>query len=276
MMARGRKLESLNDYQRALKNKYGIGQGINYKPWLRIQDVKSHGTKSLIFGRKTNRDHHMLSGIESEHFYLAEFSDRVVDIREQFPILPLNYTQKIAKVLGVEHPKHPKTKEHIILTTDQLLTLDGPQGNSFHAVSVKPENESDKLRVLEKIEIERVCWELLGVSFSYFTGNELTKCQSQNIHWATSPFRENSLSFSQEQIKCALSYIKLGQCFVEDLCNQLILINVVSNEEALSLVRLLIADKYIDVDLTFNIPESGILNVKEMNFERKGIVNGIL
>jgi hypothetical protein len=276
MMARGRKLESLKDYQRALKNKYGIGQGIDYKPWLKIEDVKSHGTKSLIFGRKTKRDHHMLSGIESEHFYLAEFSDSVVDIREQFPILPLNYTQKVAKTLGIEHPKHPKTKEHIILTTDQLLTLDGPQGNFFHAVSVKPENESGKLRVLEKIEIERVCWELLGVSFSYFTGNELTKYQSQNIHWATSPFRENPLTFSQEQIEYALSYIKLGQCFIENLCNQLILINIVSNEEALSLVRFLIAEKYIDVDLTFNIPESGILNVKEMNIERRGIVNGTL
>jgi hypothetical protein len=77
MMARGRKLESLKDYQRALKNKYGIGQGTGYKPWLRIEDVKSHGIKSLIFGRKASRDHHMLSGIESEHFFLAEFSDSV-------------------------------------------------------------------------------------------------------------------------------------------------------------------------------------------------------
>tara|TARA_R110001599_G_C12118611_1_gene648664 strand:+ start:115 stop:942 length:828 start_codon:yes stop_codon:yes gene_type:complete len=275
-MARGRKLESLKDYQRALKNKYGIGQGTDYKPWFRIEDVKSHGTKSLIFGRKTNRDHHMLSGIESEHFYLAEFSDRVIDIREQFPILPLNYTQKVAKTLGIEHPKHPKTKEHIILTTDQLLTLHSPQGNSFHAVSVKPESESDKLRILEKIDIERVCWELLGVNFSYFTGNELTKCQSQNIHWATSPFRENPLIFSQEQIDCALSSINLGQCFIEDFCNQLILINAASNEEALSMVRFLIANKHIDVDLTFNIPESGILNVKKINVDRMEIVNGIL
>lgn len=186
-MARGRKLESLKDYQRALKNRYGIGQGTGYKPWFRIEDVKPQGTKSLIFVRKTSRDHHMLSGIESEHFFLAEFSDSVVDIREQFPILSLNYTHKVAKTLGIEHPKHPKTKEHTILTTDQLLTLDGPEGNSFHAVSVKPETESDKLRVLEKIEIERVCWELLGVSFSYFTGNELTKCRHLSIY-ATGTF----------------------------------------------------------------------------------------
>ena len=140
-MPRGRKLESLQHYQRALQQKYGIGQGIDYKPWLRIQDVKSQGTRSLIFGRKIQRDHHMMSSIESEFFYLAEFLDNVIDIREQFPILPLNLTQKVAHTLGVKHPTHPKTKEPIIVTTDQLLTIKTPQGNSYHAVSVKPECE---------------------------------------------------------------------------------------------------------------------------------------
>ncbi len=103
-MGRGRKLESLEDFERALKNKYGIGQGLEYKPWLRIQDVKSKGVRSVIYGREAKREHHMLSSIESEHFQLAEFSNRVLDIREQFPILPLNFTQKVAKILGVEHP----------------------------------------------------------------------------------------------------------------------------------------------------------------------------
>lgn len=95
-MGRGRKLESLLDFERALKSKYGIGQGADYKPWLRIQDVKSKGIRSIIYGRKSQRDHHMMSSIESELFYLSEFSDSVVDIREQFPLFPLNLTQKIA------------------------------------------------------------------------------------------------------------------------------------------------------------------------------------
>ncbi|EPL6275079.1 TnsA endonuclease N-terminal domain-containing protein [Proteus mirabilis] len=196
-MGRGRKLESLLDFERALKSKYGIGQGADYKPWLRIQDVKSKGIRSIIYGRKSQRDHHMMSSIESELFYLSEFSDSVVDIREQFPLFPLNLTQKIAKNLGVEHPKHPITKEPIIMTTDQLLTIYSPQGTIYHAISVKPEDDFDDLRVLEKIDIERVCWELLGVKFSYFTGNELTRVQSGNLHWVTAPFRENPLSFSR-------------------------------------------------------------------------------
>jgi hypothetical protein len=263
-MGRGRKLESLKDFKRALKNKYGIGQGSMYKPWLRIQDVKSHGIRSLIYGRKSQRDHHMMSSIESEHFYLAEFSDSVVDIREQFPLFPLNYTQKIAKILGVDHPIHPKTKEPIIMTTDQLLTIDSPQGIIYQAISIKPEDGSGVVRTLEKIDIERVCWELLGVKFNYFTGNELTRIQSSNLDWATSPFRENPMRFSSDQVDGALSEMAVGQYFIEDICNQLISMNITSHDHALLLIRFLIADKLISVDLSTNIVESGIIDIRSV------------
>ena len=273
-MGRGRKIESLDDYQRHLRNKYGLGQGANYKPWLRIQDVKSLGTRSLIYGRKSQRDHHMMSSIESEHFYLAEFSNRVVDIREQFPLFPLNFTQKVAKTLGVQHPTHPHTKEPIIMTTDQLLTIDSPQGIIYHAVSVKSEEDSGDLRVLEKNDIERVCWELLGVKFSYFTGNELTRVQSSNLLWATSPFRKNPVSFSTEQVNCALSMLTVRQYFIEDLCNQLISLNVTTHENALVLIRFLIADRYIEVDLSKNIVESGLIDITYVTEQQGGILYG--
>ncbi|ANQ24993.1 transposase [Vibrio natriegens] len=275
-MGRGRKIESLDDYQRHLRNKYGKGQGANYKPWIRLQDVKSKGTRSLIYGRKSQRDHHMMSSIESEHFHLAEFSHQVVDIREQFPLFPLNLTQKIAKTLGVEHPKHPKTKEPVIITTDQLLTIDSPKGTVYHAVSVKPEDDSSDLRVLEKIDIERVFWELLGIKFSYFTGNELTQVQSCNLHWATSPFRKrkNPVSFSSDQVDCALSVLTVRQFFIEDLCNQLISLNVTTHEEALLLIRFLIADRYIDVDLSTNIVESGLVDITYVTEQQGGILYG--
>ncbi|SBT14996.1 TnsA endonuclease N-terminal domain-containing protein [Vibrio celticus] len=273
-MGRGRKIESLDDYQRHLKNKYGIGQGANYKPWLRIQDVKSKGIRSLIYGRKSQRDHHMMSSIESEHFYLAEFSSRVVDIREQFPLFPLNFTQKVAKTLGVKHPTHPHTKEPIIMTTDQLLTIDSPQGIIYHAVSAKSEEDSSDLRVLEKNDIERVCWELLGVKFSYFTGNELTRVQSSNLQWATSPFRKNPAIFSSDLVNCALSILTVRQYFIEDLCNQLISLNVTTHEDAMLLIRFLIADRHIEVDISTNIVESGLIDVTYVAEQQGGILYG--
>ncbi|NOH29492.1 heteromeric transposase endonuclease subunit TnsA [Vibrio mediterranei] len=273
-MGRGRKIESLDDYQRHLRNKYGIGQGAKYKPWIKIQDVKSEGTRSLIYGRKTQREHHMMSSIESEHFHLAEFSHKVIDIREQFPLFPLSLTQKIAKTLGVAHPTHPKTKEPVIVTTDQLLTIDSPNGVVYHAVSVKPEDDSYDVRLLEKIDIERIFWELLGVKFSYFTGNELTQVQSRNLQWATSPFRENPASFSSDQVDSALSVLAVKQYFIEDMCNQLISMNVTTHEEALLLIRFLIAERYIEVDLSTNFVESGLIDVTYVNKQQGDILYG--
>lgn len=272
-MARGRKLESLKDFQRALKQKYGIGEGFEYKPWLRISDVKSHGTRSLIYGKKSGRHHHMLSSIESEFFYLAEFNNSVQDIREQFPIFPLSYTQKVAKMIGVKHPIHPRTKEPIIITTDQLLTIKNREGIKYHAVSVKPQSESDKQRVLEKIDIERVCWELLNVKFSYYVGNEVTKNQSCNLSWVTQPFRENPITFHYDKVDYAVSMLRPGQSFIEDICNEFIKANIASHSDSLDMLRYLISEKYIEVDLSYNIQEAGILGIRTLHSIKKGAVN---
>jgi hypothetical protein len=58
-MAR-RKLKTFDDFKRSLKNKYGIGEGEFYKPWLRVQDVKSRGVRSQVLGLKTGRTHHIV------------------------------------------------------------------------------------------------------------------------------------------------------------------------------------------------------------------------
>ena len=153
-----RKLKTFEDFNRALKNKYGVGEGKSYKPWLRVQDVKSIGVRSQILGLKTGRVHHTLSSLETEFFYLAEHSESVIDIREQFPLLPIGLSIKIAKLLGVAHPVHPETKSPIIITTDFLLTRSIGNEIIFEAVSVKPEDKTDEIRVMEKLEIERVWW----------------------------------------------------------------------------------------------------------------------
>jgi len=273
-MGRGRKLETFEDYSRALKSKYGLGEGKDYKPWLRVQDVKSKGIRSQVYGRKTQRVHHLLSSIESQLFYLSEFSDSVIDIREQFPLLPLNYTQKIAKVIGVEHPSHPTSGEPIVITTDFLLTISTESGIRYQAISVKPEDEVNNQRVLEKIDIERVCWELVNVPFSFFVGNKLTRTQSKNIDWATAPFREDSTPFSDEQVTAALHTLGIGQRFVEDVCDLFTASAITSHDESLTLLRYLIASKLIDVDLSCDIAEEGIIRIDEVHLTQRGIVNG--
>lgn len=58
IMGRGRRLKSYLDYENALGDGIGVGYGQSYQPWLRAQDVKSRGNRSIVFGLKTFRNHH--------------------------------------------------------------------------------------------------------------------------------------------------------------------------------------------------------------------------
>jgi len=41
--------------------------------------------------------------LEAKYFYLLEWADDVVDIREQFPLLPVSDTELIADEFGFKH-----------------------------------------------------------------------------------------------------------------------------------------------------------------------------
>ncbi len=196
-MSRGRKLETFDDYLRSLRNGYGLGSGANYKPWLRVQDVSSKGLSAKIQGIKTQRCHHTLSQNETAFFYLAEYADAVVDIREQFPLLPLEFSNKIANILDIDHPRVPKTKELNVMTTDFVLTKSVHEKIKYEAYCIKPEDALRNERVLEKIELERIWWQLLGVKFKIFTCTELHRTQADNIEWITNPTRSGA-KHSQE------------------------------------------------------------------------------
>ncbi|UPW81818.1 TnsA endonuclease N-terminal domain-containing protein [Lysinibacillus sp. Ag94] len=111
-----------------IKEGRGSGVGVDYKPWLNIQNVSSKGRSTRLKGIKTNRQHEFLSDLERNYFYLTEYSDSVVDIREQFPLLPLEETIVIADELGLKHPTDPKTNEPVVMTPDFLLTVDKGEG----------------------------------------------------------------------------------------------------------------------------------------------------
>lgn len=83
----------------------------------------------------------------------------MIDIREQFPLLPLNLSKKIAATLGVEHPKVPVSGEENIMTTDFLLTCRHGEREFYRAISVKTRGRN-RQRTAEKLDIERVWWEL--------------------------------------------------------------------------------------------------------------------
>lgn len=266
-MARGRSLLTISDFQRALKNQYGLGSGGRYKPWLRVQDVPSHGTSAKIQGIKTGRVHHLLSEGESCCFFQAEFLERVVDIREQFPLLPLPLCMGIAELLGIHYPRIPSTSTPVVMTTDLLLTCQEGNKTWYEAISVKQEDSLHDKRVAEKLDIERIWWELMGVPFTVFVPSVISKIQSKNIEWATSPLRQE-IEIADSSLRMVLPHLSIGTTLVSEICDHFSSILAVSPGDALQVFRCLIANKCIKVDLQNSIPDSGIVTIFQVNCPR--------
>jgi hypothetical protein len=175
------KRKRAQNIEKKLKEGRGSGIGEDYKPWIKIQDVPSKGRSTRVKGTKVKRQYELLSDMERDFFYLLEFSDDVVDIREQYPLLPREETMEIALELGVEHPKDPTSGEEIVMTTDFLITL--KEGDSFYNVARTIKSKGDLLerRINEKFEIERRYWKKRDVDWSIVTECEINKIVANNI-----------------------------------------------------------------------------------------------
>lgn len=66
----------------------------------------------------------------------------MVDIREQFPLLPLRRTEEIAKQLGIKHAHLDGVP--VVMTTDFLITLRTSQGLIDIVRTVKPASKLTK------------------------------------------------------------------------------------------------------------------------------------
>ena len=168
---------------RFLKEGRGQGMGSSYKPWLTIHDVPSQGRVARIPGVKTGRLHHLLSDHESAAFFLLDWSDNVLDIREQFP-LDREVTRRIAGEMGVRHPSDVRTKSDIVMTTDLVVDMRTAEGTKIVAFSVKPSADLDSVRTLEKLEIERRYWLTQGTEWAIVTERDMCKVRVDNIRWA--------------------------------------------------------------------------------------------
>jgi TnsA endonuclease N terminal len=147
----------------------GRGAGSAYAPWIKVGEIRSSGEQRILRGRKTGRLHHYFSRGESNHHLFAEFSQKVVDIREQFPVLPIDNSLEVARKLGIRHPQFAGTPT--VVTFDFLLTIRDGNAHRHLVRSVKRSDDLKKHRVLEKLTLERqLCLEL---GFGYEIVTEL-------------------------------------------------------------------------------------------------------
>lgn len=179
---RGRRFATEADIKRHISKGLGSGAGASYQPWLRVQDVPSHGHSRKVHGVKIDRIHHLLSNLEYASFLVSEFSEDVVDIREQFPLLPSANVQTIANTLCIRYPNYPKSSLPLVMTTDLLLTVREPGGTHRSvAYSVKYTKDLNDIRTVEKLEIEKEFWNAQGVDWSIVTEEQFTIDEVNNI-----------------------------------------------------------------------------------------------
>jgi len=184
-MAGGFRGRTENALQKRIKNGYGQGIGSNYKPFLKVRDVSSSGRSTIILGNKTGRLHHFFSDMETFIFVLAEYNSDVVDIREQYALLPPDITQQIAKDYGIKHSTY-KSGIPIVMTTDFVITRHVGNSLTDHAICVKPSefinpNDPKNYRTLEKIYIESEYWMTMGIPWYIYTEKDIPITKAKNL-----------------------------------------------------------------------------------------------
>ncbi|MBD2566594.1 TnsA endonuclease N-terminal domain-containing protein [Anabaena lutea] len=201
-MAKRKRTKTEAVIDRHISEGRGQGRGYEYKPWLLVQDVASQGLASRIKGWKTNRVHHLLSNLELNYFYILEWSPIICDIREQYPLLPLEETLAIAEKNGIPHPKDPKTQDPMVMTTDFLITVRQKIGVIEQVRTLKLAKDLQSERTLQKLEIERQYWQSRDINWGIVTEHEIPERLARNIDWVHPFFSiEDCSSISESEIR---------------------------------------------------------------------------
>ena len=191
-------------FEKYLREGRGRGNGPGYTPWIRIQDFASKGVVSRVKGRTTGRVHHLMSNNELAYFYLLDWSDNVLDIREQYPLLDLECAMNTAAQAGINYPVDRASGYPYVMTCDFLVTT--VQG--FKARTVKHSSELANSRTLEKLEIERRYWDRQNIEWKLVTENEIDYRKAKNIEWLYSGQSMNGIDTLSGDFNLALDFLK--------------------------------------------------------------------
>jgi len=192
-------------FRKYVREGRGQGTGADYAPWIRIQDFPSKGMVSRVQGTKTGRIHHLMSNNEMRLFYLLDWSDNVLDIREQYPLLDLPQMIKIADMAQIRYPYDPKSGFPYVMTSDFYVeTISGPT-----VISVKTSSDLENLRVREKLEIERRYWCSQNIKWKIVTEKEINPIKAKNIEWLSQARDLRAFGHSAEmQAACIDCFLK--------------------------------------------------------------------
>lgn len=242
--------------QRYIKEGRGKGVGKEYIPWIKTHEFSSKGRATRILGVKTGRIHHLQSDNQYRAFLIFEFSNKVLDIRETYPLLDVMEIIDEKHDLRFDKFQDKETKENYIMTTNFLLTVKEPDGSErYVARTVKNTSELKRKITWEKLEIERRYWLQRQIQWQIITEKQLPRQLAKNIEWV----RETLLEGSEGELdKEQLSLVLLRYLLENDELPLKQVLKVFDKQEGLSkgsglfLFRYLLAKKEIQIDM--NIP----------------------
>lgn len=242
-------------YDRYIKEGRGQGEGASYKPWLTVRDVSSKGRSHREPGWKTNREHHFLSDQERRVFYIFEWSSKVIDIREQYPLDDLDLAMRIAEEMEWTYPRDRETDVPFILTTDFILTLK-QNGEKREVVrTVKSSKELAKKRIIERLELERRYYYAKGIDWGVITEKGIPKILTDNLEWIHGSYwLEDTPEMDKASLKRLAETLKqrlrAPNSTIQQVTNSLDRENNLEDGTSFSLFKYLLARKQIEMNMS--------------------------
>lgn len=171
-------------YEKFLEEGRGQGEGSNYKPWLTINDYPSLGRATRIHGWKTKRIHHFFTDLQTRYFYILEWAESVLDIRESFPLLKAEEVISDKTGLNFGAFKDKQSGFPYTLSTTFLITVQKKEGGlKYVARSVKAASELEKKLTLDNLEIQRRYWKEREIDWGIVTNKDVSMVMARNIEW---------------------------------------------------------------------------------------------
>ncbi|WP_341299708.1 TnsA endonuclease C-terminal domain-containing protein [Lysinibacillus sp. FSL H8-0500] len=175
--------------KRFIQEGRGAGDGKEYKPWLQVQDVKSRGRSTRIFSQKTQRVMHLLSDLQLHYYYLLEFDEAVIDIREHYPLLDLHEQNLLFDAKLQKKLFNAKTNMPHIFTTTFYVTKVNAKGEPYYEARViKSSSELDKPATIERLQIMYSYFNKKEIDFGIVTEKDINKQKALNIGWFMTTF----------------------------------------------------------------------------------------
>jgi hypothetical protein len=248
-MAKSKYTQSDEKYAKWFKEGRGQGTFENYKPWLTVFDVASHGRSHRIPSFKLNRIVTCFSDIEAARVYQLEHDTSVIDYHEQYPLCR-EKTLEIASRPEVNFA-HPNDKGfNIVMTTDFVVRY----ADKTEAEQIKPSSERKKERVIQKLKIEKSFWDDEGIKFRTKTEKDFPLSLKKNLQWLHQPLWYKTsdsilMAFAAEFMALFTRFPNDGIAEIAEYLELTTTLAKLQEGNGLMLLRQLFAKHYLTFDL---------------------------